>query len=251
MASLRKFIVGNWKMNGLRSSMPEIINIANAAAELPTIDSAICPPSTLITAAATAAPEFQIGGQDCHHEKKGAFTGTISAEMLANAGASLTIVGHSERRIGCGETSELIRSKATAALSQGLNVILCVGETNETRQKGDAEAFVLSQLNESLPDLVEGRELVIAYEPVWAIGTGLTPTTDDVRAMHLAIRNLLIERYGPDGETIRILYGGSVTGDNANELLSIVNVDGALVGGASLTAEKFIPIMKAAADLQA
>lgn len=247
---LRKFVVGNWKMNGLMANLGEATQIASAAKQYAGVDTALCPPATLISATASAAPGFSVGGQDCHTGTSGAFTGSISAAQLKDAGASLTIVGHSERREGLGETDELVKAKAEAAMSAGINVILCVGEPKNVRDDAEAEVFVVAQLEGSLPELTNGQSLAIAYEPIWAIGTGVVPTVDDVRAMHAIIRTKLVERYGADtGNAMRILYGGSVTGDNADELLAVENVDGALVGGASLTAQKFVPIIEAAAAL--
>ncbi len=247
---LRKFVVGNWKMNGDRAAIGEAEQIAAAAAGHPGVDAALCPPATLIAAMAGAVAPMRVGGQDCHVEEKGAFTGSVSAPMLKDAGAALTIVGHSERREGFAETDEIVRSKAEAAMKAGLDVILCVGEPRNIREAAEAEPFVLDQLDGSLPAFAEGRSLAVAYEPIWAIGTGLTPTVEDVRVMHATIRGKLMDFYGADaGAAVRILYGGSVTGDNASELLAVENVDGALVGGASLTAAKFVPIIEAAASL--
>lgn len=251
MTAPRKYIIGNWKMNGNRAALGEAVAIAAKASELGSIDAALCPPATLIALMTDAVPGFAVGGQDCHAEAKGAFTGSVSAPMLKDAGASLTIVGHSERREGFDENDELVRAKAESAMAAGLDVILCVGEPKLVREAGEAEAYVLNQLDGSLPDLVEGRRFAVAYEPIWAIGTGLTPTAEDVRMMHAMIRGKLMDRYGDQGRQMAILYGGSVTGDNADELLSVANVDGALVGGASLTAEKFVPIMEAAVRVSA
>ena len=247
--ALRKYIVGNWKMNGDHAAIGEAQAIASAAATHASVDVALCPPATLIAAMASAVAPMPVGGQDCHTQEKGAFTGSVSAAMLKDAGASFTIVGHSERREGCGESDEIVRTKAESAMNADLDVILCVGEPKDVREAGEAEAFVLEQLDGSLPAIADGRSLAVAYEPIWAIGTGLTPTADDVRVMHAAIRGKLMDFYGADkGKTLRILYGGSVTGDNAPELLAVANVDGALVGGASLTAAKFVPIIEAAAN---
>lgn len=247
---LRKYIVGNWKMNGSQAALAEAKAIAAAGAQHKGVDVALCPPATLIGAMAGAAAPLAVGGQDCHAEAKGAFTGSVSAPLLKDAGASLTIVGHSERREGFAESDEAVKAKAEAAMAAGLDVILCVGEPRSVREEGGAEAYVLDQLDGSLPQLGESRTLAVAYEPIWAIGTGLTPTTDDVRVMHAAIRGKLLDFYGvAKGAETRILYGGSVTGDNAPELLRVDHVDGVLVGGASLTAEKFVPIIEAAADI--
>lgn len=247
MSALRKYIVGNWKMNGDRAAIGEAIEIAAKAAELGIVDTALCPPATLIALMTDNVPGFPVGGQDCHVEPKGAYTGCVSAPMLKDAGASLTIVGHSERREGFDESDELVRAKAESALAAKLGVILCVGEPKPVREGGEAEAYVMNQLDGSLPDILETSDFAIAYEPIWAIGTGLTPTADDVRVMHAMIRGKLMDRYGEKGRETRILYGGSVTADNADELLGVENVDGALVGGASLTAAKFVPIIEAAA----
>ncbi len=192
---------------------------------------------------------FAIGGQDCHDRDAGAFTGSISAAMLRDAGASLVIVGHSERREGCGESDALVKAKATRALADGLSVILCVGESKAVRDAGEAERHVTAQLAASLPDAFDPARLAIAYEPIWAIGTGDVATVADVVAMHAALRDTLAGRIGDDAGSVRLLYGGSVNGDNAVELLGAANVDGALVGGASLTAAKFVPIIKAAAAI--
>jgi triosephosphate isomerase len=240
----RKYVVGNWKMNGLREALGEAESIFTAARDHAGVDVALCPPFTLI--GAMAATGGHVGGQDCHAEAAGAFTGSVSAPMLADAGASLVIVGHSERREGFGETNAEVKAKAAAALAAGLSVILCVGEPRAVRESGGAIDHVLKQVRESLPDDFERAALAIAYEPIWAIGTGLVPTIEDVAAMHGSIRAALSERIGTGAAEVRILYGGSVNGDNAAELLGAGDVDGALVGGASLTAAKFVPIVAAA-----
>jgi triosephosphate isomerase len=188
-----------------------------------------------------------IGGQDCHMAASGAHTGCISAVMLADAGARLTVVGHSERRAAQGESDADVRSKALAAKAAGLSAIVCVGETEAERDAGQAEAVVLGQLTGSLPDEAASDWLSVAYEPVWAIGTGRIPSIEDVATMHAAIRNALVTRFGADGSKIRILYGGSMNGENAAALLAVANVDGGLIGGASLKADKFLPIVAAAA----
>jgi triosephosphate isomerase (TIM) len=221
---------------------------AEGATDYPAVDVALCLPATLIAPAAQAVSAFPIGAQDCHMAVSGAHTGCISAEMLAEAGASLTIVGHSERRAGQHESDADVRGKALAAKAAGLSVIVCVGETEAERDAGDAEKVVLGQLDGSLPDEAASDWLSVAYEPVWAIGTGRIPSMDDVAAMHGAIRDALLSRYGEDGGAIRILYGGSMNGDNAASLLAVPNVDGGLIGGASLSAEKFLPIVAAAAN---
>jgi triosephosphate isomerase len=240
----RKYVVGNWKMNGLREALGEAEAIFTAARDHAGVDVALCPPFTLI--GAMAATGGHVGGQDCHAEAAGAFTGSVSAPMLADAGASLVIVGHSERREGFGETNAEVKAKAEAALAAGLSVILCVGEPRAVRESGGAIDHVLKQVRESLPDDFERAALANAYEPIWAIGTGLVPTIEDVAAMHGSIRAALSERIGVGAAEVRILYGGSVNGDTAAELLGAGDVDGALVGGASLTAAKFVPIFAAA-----
>ncbi|MFN4357386.1 triose-phosphate isomerase [Sphingopyxis alaskensis] len=245
----RKYVVGNWKMNGLKEALGEARAIFAAADTHPGVDVALCPPFTLIGAMAAAAPGKAIGGQDCHSAASGAFTGSVAAPMLADVGASLVIVGHSERREGCGESDADVRAKAEAALAAGLAVILCVGEPRSVRESGGAIDHVLAQVAESVPDALDPQRFAIAYEPIWAIGTGLVPTVADVAAMHGAIRSALADRFGDAAQAIRILYGGSVNGDNAAELLDTGDVDGALVGGASLTAAKFVPIIEAAAGL--
>jgi triosephosphate isomerase len=246
--ALKKLVAGNWKMHGLSSSVAEIEAIARAAGEYPEVDVALCVPAILIERAARAVPGFAIGGQDVHHADKGAHTGCTSAHMLLDAGASLTIVGHSERREAQRESDAEVKAKAEAALSVGLAVILCVGESLDVREAGQAVDTVLRQLDGSLPEArAGGAELAIAYEPIWAIGTGKIPTSAEIADMHGAIRRKLRERYGPSGDELRILYGGSVKASNAAEIFAIGDVDGALVGGASLTAADFIPIVAAAA----
>ena len=245
--ALRKLVAGNWKMHGLSSDLEEIRAIAAAAEGFSTVDVALCVPSILIERAARAVPGFSIGGQDVHHAEKGAHTGCTSALMLLDAGANLTIVGHSERRDAQRESDAEVRAKAEAALSVGLNVILCIGESLEVRESGQAVGTVLKQLEGSLPQGLEGEaELAIAYEPIWAIGTGKIPTNPEIAEMHAAIRGKLVDRFGEEGRQVRILYGGSVKPSNAGEIFSIADVDGALVGGASLKASDFIPIVAAA-----
>jgi len=245
----RKYVVGNWKMNGMTAAIAEAQAIFAAAGDHPGVDVALCPPFTLVGAMAGAVPGAAVGGQDCHSAASGAFTGSVAAPMLADAGARLVIVGHSERREGCGESDADVRAKAEAALAAGLSVILCVGEPREVRESGGAIDYVLAQIAGSVPDDFDAARLAIAYEPIWAIGTGLVPTVADVAAMHGAIRGALAARFGDAAQDMRLLYGGSVNGDNAAELLDAGNVDGALVGGASLTAAKFVPIVAAAAAL--
>ena len=245
----RKFVAGNWKMHGLSSDLPEIEAIAEASRAFPQVDVALCLPAILIERAARAVPGFAIGGQDVHESEQGAHTGCVSAAMLVDAGARLTIVGHSERREAQRESDADVKAKAEAALSCGLDVILCVGEILEVREQGAAVATVLAQLAGSLPDgLQPGRELAIAYEPVWAIGTGKIPTMQEIGEMHGAVRAALVDAFASDGETVRILYGGSVKASNAAEIFSVRDVDGALVGGASLREADFVPIVAAAAQ---
>jgi triosephosphate isomerase len=243
----RKLVVGNWKMNGNRAALAELGPIAAAAREAGGVDVAICPPFTLLPLAVPRSGGLAIGGQDCHSKESGAHTGNVSAPMLVEAGARLAILGHSERRADQGETDGLVRAKAEAALSHGLQAIVCVGESEEEREAGRALERVAAQLAGSLPEPHREAELVVAYEPIWAIGTGRTATPDDVAEMHAAIRFALLERFGDSGARLRILYGGSVNAANATGLFAVDNVDGALVGGASLTATQFVPIIEAAA----
>jgi triosephosphate isomerase len=246
---MRKLIVGNWKMNGTSRDVSEIIAIAELSGMHAAVDAALCLPATLIDRASQAVGGFAIGGQDCHMMEAGAHTGCLSAEMLSDAGAVLTIIGHSERRAAQHEQDADIRAKAEVAKVAGLQVIVCVGETLEERESGKALNVVLGQLHLSLPDTAASQWLSVAYEPVWAIGTGRVAEPADVAEMHEAIRAALVERFGEDGVKIRILYGGSINGDNADQLLAVPNVDGGLIGGASLTAAKFGPILSAAAAL--
>jgi triosephosphate isomerase len=248
---LRKLVAGNWKMHGLSSDLDEVRAIADAARAVPNVDVALCVPATLVERAARAVPGFAIGGQDVHHAEKGAHTGCASALMLLDAGASLTIVGHSERRDAQRESDAEVQAKAHAALSCGLNVILCVGESLDVREAGNAVSTVIDQLDASIPqEPTEEAELSIAYEPMWAIGTGKIPTSPEIAEMHAAIRRKLVDRYGDAGQQVRILYGGSVKASNAAEIFSIADVDGALVGGASLKATDFLPIVEAAAAVE-
>lgn len=246
--AMQPFIVGNWKMNGARAMLSEARAIDRGAARYPGVRVGIAPPFTLINAMAEAMQAAQVGAQDCHAEVSGAFTGDVSAPMLADAGAQFVIVGHSERRAMHGECDAAVRAKAEAALAAGLEVIVCVGETEAERDAGQAEAIVTGQLAGSLPlgDDAAAR-VTVAYEPVWAIGTGRVPMVEDVAAMHGAIRAKLDDIYGESGAAVRILYGGSVNAKNAAELLAVDDVGGALVGGASLTAESFLAIVLAAA----
>ena len=243
----RKLVVGNWKMHGLAADIAEVRAIADAAEASPFVDVGLCLPATLIERAVRAVPGFAIGGQDVHFADKGAHTGCVSTAMLVDAGATMVIVGHSERREAQHETGDDVRSKAQAALAAGLLTILCVGESLLVREAGDAVATVLRQLDASLPHEADASRLAIAYEPIWAIGTGKIPTIDDIDEMHAAIRVQLKDAYGTAGDEIRILYGGSVKPDNAADIFSVMDVDGALVGGASLKAADFVPIIEAAA----
>jgi triosephosphate isomerase len=240
-------IAGNWKMNGLRSSLDEMATLAGmlTTGEAPRALVVVCPPATMLAALARqgAAAGILAGGQDCHPETSGAHTGDISAAMLADAGAQYVIVGHSERRADHGETDELVRNKAIAAIGAGLKPIICVGETEAQRDAGDAESIVAAQLDASVPEAAEQHEVIIAYEPIWAIGTGRTPTNEEIGRMHASIRDNLMRRLGQRGQTIRILYGGSLKPQNAREILSVENVNGGLVGGASLFARDFYTII--------
>jgi len=243
----RKLVAGNWKMNGGIAQLAELSAIAQAAREAPGVDVAICPPFTLIAPALTRSGGLTIGAQDVHSQPSGAHTGCVSVGMVKEAGARMAIVGHSERRAEQHESDEQVRAKAKAALAAGLTTIVCVGESDSQRRSGEHVEVVRAQLAGSLPDERDEGELVIAYEPIWAIGTGNVATAADVAEMHAAIRTALVDRYGDRGARLRILYGGSVKADNAGELFAVPDVDGALVGGASLTAALFVPIIQAAA----
>ena len=244
---MKKLVAGNWKMHGLSSDLAEIEAIADAAKDYSQVDVALCVPAILVERASRAVPGFPIGGQDVHFAEKGAHTGCVSAQMLQDAGAVLTIVGHSERRDAQRESDAEVKAKAEAALSRGLGVILCVGESLNIREVGNAVSTVEAQLDASLPRTDFGDGLAVAYEPIWAIGTGKVPTTDEIGEMHAALRQRLRVAYGEQGAQVRILYGGSVKGSNATEIFAVPDVDGALVGGASLKASDFIPIVEAAA----
>jgi triosephosphate isomerase len=249
----RKYVVGNWKMHGLAADIAEVRAIADGAGAFPSVDVALCLPAILIERAVRAVPDFPIGAQDVHFAEKGAHTGNISAAMLRDAGAGLTIIGHSERREAQRETNEEVRSKAEAGLAAGLSIILCVGESLDVREAGKAVATVQAQLDASLPHGESAAagvpaRLAVAYEPIWAIGTGKVASPSDISEMHNALRERLVAAYGDAGNEIRIQYGGSVNASNSAEIFAADNVDGALVGGASLTAEKFLPIVEAAAQ---
>jgi len=244
----RPLIAGNWKMNGLKASANELAAIGQGAEKVwRKADLLICPPATLLftSAAIVIGSKVAIGAQDCHPAASGAHTGDISAEMLADAGATAIIVGHSERRTDHHETDALVRSKAEAAWRVGLVAIVCVGETQAERDAGKTLDVVGQQLAGSVPDGATAANLVVAYEPVWAIGTGRTPTTKDVEEVHKLIRDRLRDRFSGEGASVRILYGGSVKPSNAAELMAVANVDGALVGGASLKAVNFLAIAAA------
>ncbi len=244
---IRPLVAGNWKMNGVQTSLGEARKIAAGVAGAPGVDLMLCPPATLIgaLAAAVAGTGLAVGGQDCHAKSSGAHTGDVAAEMLRDAGATAVIVGHSERRTDHGETDAMVRAKCAAAHRAGLTAIVCIGETEAQRRAGDTLTVVGAQLAGSLPDKITAAATVVAYEPVWAIGTGLTPTAADVAEVHAALRGALVERFKAEGAAIRILYGGSVKPANARELMGIAHVNGALVGGASLKADDFLGIVAA------
>jgi len=249
--ALRPYIVGNWKMNGTRAMLSEARAIDRAAQRHMKVEVAIAPPYTLIHAVHREVEQIGVGAQDCHPGSEGAYTGDISASMLADAGAKFVIIGHSERRQGHGESDLLVKEKAQAVLDAGMRLIMCCGEDAKTRDAGKAAAFVTKQLKASLPKIEDAAErLTVAYEPIWAIGTGNSATPDDIAEMHREIRGLLVKLYGEEqGGEVRILYGGSVNPDNAREILAADEVGGALVGGASLTADSFMGIAIAAGDV--
>jgi len=241
----RSIAAGNWKMNGLRENFNEILLI-DAASENVNCDVILCVPDTLIREISEKTKNIFSGGQNCHIEASGAFTGDISAEMIKDAGASHVIVGHSERRVNYNENNNLIKSKAQTALNEGLKAIICIGETLNERETGITLDIIKKQLLDSLPQEITGETIIIAYEPVWAIGTGLTPTIEQITEVHDFIRAELENNYGKKiGHSVNILYGGSMNAKNAHEISAIENVDGGLVGGASLKAESFIPIINA------
>ncbi|MGB0499051.1 MAG: triose-phosphate isomerase [Rubricella sp.] len=244
---MRPLIAGNWKMNGMKASLDEARALIAAHPD-PAAEMLLCPPATLIGGMAELASgsALAIGGQDCHAEASGAHTGDVSAEMIGDAGGTHVIVGHSERRTDHGETDDIVRAKAGAAWRAGLTAIVCVGESEAERDAGHAEEVVLGQIAGSVPEGATSSNTVIAYEPVWAIGTGRTPTTDDIAAMHDAIRGKLEALFGAEGAAMRILYGGSMKPGNAAEILAVSNVNGGLVGGASLKASDFGAIVAAA-----
>ena len=243
--ALRPLLAGNWKMNGLKGALTEAAAIADGLREKRGADVMICPPATLISALAVslAGSHVAVGAQDCHAATSGAFTGDVSAEMLADAGAAAVIVGHSERRSGHCELDRDVRAKAAAAHRAGLMAIVCVGETLGQRDAGLTETVVRRQLAGSLPDGATALNTVVAYEPVWAIGSGLTPSVVDVTEIHRSMAEALVARFGENGRSFRLLYGGSVKASNARDLMAIANVHGALVGGASLKAADFLGIL--------
>jgi triosephosphate isomerase (TIM) len=247
---IRPLVAGNWKMNGLATSLAEARRVQERLGETDfaaAADVMICPPATLVAALAAQATgsRLLVGAQDCHGQPRGAHTGDIAAEMLKDAGAVAVILGHSERRADHGERSSDVKAKVLAAHRAGLQAIVCVGETAGERRAGLTLAVVVRQLEESLPDAATASDTVVAYEPVWAIGTGLTPSAADVAEVHGFLRNTLAKRFGAEGRATRILYGGSVKPDNAHELMAIPNVNGALVGGASLKADDLLAIVAA------
>ena len=250
---IRPLVAGNWKMNGLKTSVQELgaMGAGYDSSLQSKIDMMICTPATLVLTAAHVALGSGIasGGEDCHANASGAHTGDVSAEMLKDAGATAVIVGHSERRTDHGETNETVKAKAEAGLRARLLTIVCIGETEAERKSGETLAVLKDQLDGSMPDNSVASEVVVAYEPVWAIGTGLVPSAEDVKEAHAFIRENLTARFGEEGAKMRVLYGGSVKPSNAVELMSIANVDGALVGGASLKAEDFLGICTAYNEL--
>lgn len=243
----RKLVVGNWKMNGMRAHLDEVEAIGHVAARHPAVEVGLCLPATLIMAGSQLKGAAFIGAQNCHMELSGAYTGSLSAEMLIEAGATWVITGHSERREARGETNADVAAKSEAANDAGMKVILCVGETLAVRDAGKAEAVVSDQLLASLPEHASADWLAVAYEPIWAIGTGRIPTMEAIQSMHAALRAALASRIGAaQADAMRILYGGSMNGDNAAEIMALADVDGGLVGGASLSAAKFEPVIAAA-----
>ena len=241
---MRKLAAGNWKMNGTRASLSEVKAIN---AELDDTDPAvvICPPVSLLIPACDIGGKIGIGAQDCHMVSSGAHTGDISANQIADTGATYVIIGHSERRTDHGETSDMIKAKAQAAHKAGLIAIVCIGETLAKREAGETLNVLGQQMSGSIPDGATSQNTVIAYEPVWAIGTGLVPTLDQIDEAHRFMRAELLTTLGADAQNISLLYGGSVKGTNADDIFSVADVDGALVGGASLSAHDFVPIIKA------
>ncbi|WHO40363.1 triose-phosphate isomerase [Sphingobium sp. AP49] len=245
--SRRKLVVGNWKMNGMREHLDEVEAIGRIAAAHPDVEVGLCLPATLIMAGSQLRGAAFIGAQNCHMDMSGAYTGSLSAEMLVEAGATWVITGHSERREARGETNADVAAKSVAAHAAGMKVILCVGEALAIRDAGQADEVVSAQLLASLPEGATADWLAVAYEPIWAIGTGRIPTMEAIQSMHATLRAALASRIGQDqADVMRILYGGSMNGDNAAEIMALPDVDGGLVGGASLSAAKFEPVIAAA-----
>jgi len=251
---IKPLVAGNWKMNGLKENLSEITAMAQGYGRdlAEKTDLLVCVPATLISQAVQSTPSIAIGAQDCHPTASGAHTGDISTAMIADCGAGAVIVGHSERRTDHGESDELVCAKASAGLGQGLQTIICIGETGDERKSGKTLDVLKRQMDGSIPAdwTVQNAEMIIAYEPVWAIGTGLTPTPKDVEEAHGFMREQLVEKFGEKGKAVRLLYGGSVKPSNAAELMAIANVDGALVGGASLKAADFMGIAAAYSSLR-
>ncbi|MEM9277001.1 MAG: triose-phosphate isomerase [Pseudomonadota bacterium] len=250
---IKPLVAGNWKMNGFRNSLSELGTMAQAydVGMRNRLDMLLCVPSTLILTAAHVClgTRVRVGGQDCHFNQVGAHTGDISAEMISDCGGTAVIVGHSERRTDHGETNQTVKSKAEAGIRGDLTTIVCIGETKEQREAGETLSVLNDQLEGSMPDNPNASEVVVAYEPVWAIGTGLVPSSEDVEEAHAFMREHLSSRFGDEGAGMRLLYGGSVKPANAAELMGIANVDGALVGGASLKAADFLGICAAYENL--
>ncbi|WP_147177981.1 MULTISPECIES: triose-phosphate isomerase [Alphaproteobacteria] len=251
--NVRPLVAGNWKMNGTRASLDQIKAMAEGVKGplSEKVETLICPPATLLYVATALCDDspLAIGAQDCHQNASGAHTGDISAEMIADCFGTYVIVGHSERRTDHAETDHLVRAKAEAAYASELTAIICIGETADERKTGQTLDILKRQLSGSVPDAATAENTVIAYEPVWAIGTGLTPTTADVAEAHAFMRAELVKRFGDAGAKMRILYGGSVKPSNARELMGVANVDGALIGGASLKAADFLAIYRVYEDL--
>jgi triosephosphate isomerase (TIM) len=242
----RKLAAGNWKMNGTSDSLAEVDHLI-AAHPSPSVEIVLCPPATLLSrmAGRTGRSPIALGGQDCHAAASGAHTGDISVAMLSDAGATHVVAGHSERRADHRETDAIVRAKSEAVLAGGLTAIICIGETLAEREAGRTLEVVGTQLAGSVPDGATGATTVVAYEPVWAIGTGKVATPDEIAEVHAFIRAELVKRFGAEGQTFRLLYGGSVKASNAAEIFAVPDVDGALVGGASLKADDFSPIVSA------
>lgn len=244
---MRSLVAGNWKMNGLSASLKELEALKTAlAAEPAAADVLICPPFTLIAQANWVVKgAFALGGQNCHVEPCGAHTGDIAAEMLKDVGASYVILGHSERRQDHGESNAGVAAKTEAAWRAGLTAIICIGETEDQRNAGQAHHICSGQIDGSVPVTATAANTVVAYEPIWAIGTGKTPTSEQIVHMHAHIRESLVRHLGEEGRGVRILYGGSVKPDNAAEILHLAEVNGALVGGASIKSDDFLGIIRA------